>query len=139
MTKDRYIYTVQYELDANEEENEGRKRKGKNRTGKKQRSWLFMTFPFWVTIVSVAFAVFLDGWWYSWLFLLLIPVYYTTVLSVEKKKPSLFCYPLVLVIVYCTLGLFFNLWHPLWMIFLTVPIYYQTVRYFRKKREAEEE
>ena len=60
----------------------------------------------------------------GWLILLTIPLFYTGILATEKKKPVLFCYPVLTVIIYLLLGFGASLWHPSWIIFLTIPIFY---------------
>ena len=54
-----------------------------------------MEFPIWLVSV-VAFFLFgfldiLGGWVTSWLWFLVIPLYYTTVKAIQKKKVNIFC------------------------------------------------
>lgn len=35
----------------------------------------------------------------------------------EKKKPIIFCYPVLVVIIYLLCGILFKLWHPMWIVF----------------------
>lgn len=42
----------------------------------------------------------------------------------EKKKPIIFCYPVLVVIIYLLCGILFKLWHPMWIVFLTIPLFY---------------
>ena len=46
------------------------------------------------------------------------------VLELEKKKPVVFCYPVLVLIVFLLLGFAKSLWHPAWILFLTIPIFY---------------
>lgn len=93
---------------------------------KKKHGWFFISFPFFDVIAyAVVGAVFgVKGWAYGWLILLIIPLFYTTVIAVQKKKPVIFCYPVLVVLVYLLCGFLYSLWHPLWIIFLTIPIFY---------------
>lgn len=93
---------------------------------KKKRGWLFSAYPI-VTIIAYCIigTVFSPkGWYMGWLILLTIPLFYTGILAAEKKKPVLFCYPVLTVIIYLLLGFGASLWHPSWIIFLTIPIFY---------------
>lgn len=42
----------------------------------------------------------------------------------EKKKPIIFCYPVLVLILFLLCGFFLKLWHPMWIIFLTIPLFY---------------
>lgn len=53
-----------------------------------------------------------------------IPLFYTGIIAIEKKKPVIFCYPVLVLIVFLLLGFAKSLWHPAWILFLTIPIFY---------------
>ncbi|MCM1285408.1 MAG: helix-turn-helix domain-containing protein [Acetobacter sp.] len=93
---------------------------------KKKRGWLFPSYPVLMVILycilGSAFSP--KGWYMGWLVLLTIPLYYTGVIAAEKKKPIIFCYPVLAVMIFLLLGLGAGLWHPAWIIFLTIPIFY---------------
>lgn len=93
---------------------------------KKRRSWLFPSYPVIAVIVyCVLGAVFgANGWKIGWITLLTIPLFYTGVIAIEKKKPIIFCYPVLALIIFLLLGFGAGLWHPSWIIFLTIPIFY---------------
>lgn len=88
--------------------------------------WLFISYPviilFVYAVIGVCFGAF--GWMTGWIVFLTIPLFYTGVIAVKKKKPIIFCYPVLATLVYLMLGFFLNLWHPMWLIFLTIPIFY---------------
>lgn len=65
-----------------------------------------------------------NGWYYSWAFLVSVPVVMSFFTALEKKKVSDFCYPVLIVIIYCLVGVLSNIWHPTWVIFLTIPLFY---------------
>ena len=64
------------------------------------------------------------GWTYSWISLLLIPVFFSLIESIKRKRISAFLFPVLIVAIYMILGLVFGLWHPYWFIFLFVPLFY---------------
>ena len=65
-----------------------------------------------------------NGFSVSWTLFITIPVYYSVIDCIKKKRFSEFCYPVFLVAIYCFIGMQWNLWHPYWIIFITIPIYY---------------
>lgn len=102
---------------------------------KKKRGWLYTAYPVITIIVYCILGVLFppEGWYIGWTVLLTIPLYYTGVAAVEKKKPVIFCYPVLAVLIYVLLGLCAGLWHPSWIIFLTIPIYYIVTANIGKK------
>lgn len=65
-----------------------------------------------------------NGWKMGWIVLLTIPLFYTGIIAAEKKKPVIFCYPVLVLIVFLLLGFLKSMWHPAWILFLTIPIFY---------------
>lgn len=93
---------------------------------KKPKFWLEVPYP---VICALAYLIFgfydiCGGWALSWIIFVTIPVYYTFVEAIYKKRFAEFCYPVFCVVVYLVCGLYFHNWHPSWLIFVTVPIYY---------------
>lgn len=103
-------------------ENQAYKKKKPYETG----GWLFISYPvIMVFLYAVIGAVFGGkGWMIGWIVFLTIPLFYTSVIAAKKKKPIIFCYPVLALIVFLLFGFFMNLWHPMWLIFLTIPIFY---------------
>lgn len=103
-----------------EKEREERKKE------KKRRSWLFPSYPVLAVIAYCLIGAFMgaNGWKIGWIVLLTIPLFYTGVIAIEKKKPVIFCYPVLVLIVFLLLGFGKSLWHPAWILFLTIPIFY---------------
>lgn len=100
---------------------------------KAQKMWL--AFPYYI-IALLAFFLWgfsgvCCGFALSWVCILTIPLYYTTVKAIFKKNPKIFCYPILIVIIYIVLGMLYGLWHPLWIIFLTIPLYYMICTIFK--------
>ena len=103
-----------------EKEREERKKE------KKRRSWLFPSYPVLAVIAYCLIGAFMgaNGWKIGWIVLLTIPLFHTGVIAIEKKKPVIFCYPVLVLIVFLLLGFGKSLWHPAWILFLTIPIFY---------------
>lgn len=99
----------------------------------------FMMFPYYL-ITAVAYIVFglfniCGGFAYGWIVFLTIPLYYTTVEAIIKRKPSAFCFPALVVIVYLIFGFGWGLWHPSWVIFLSIPVYYSMCSFFKHRKD----
>ncbi len=70
---------------------------------------------------------YINGWIYSWTFLLLIPCGLTLVKAVVLKKYSIFFFPIIPIIVYLYLGLQHGNWLLSMLVFLLIPVYYIVV------------
>lgn len=93
---------------------------------KKKRGWLFVSFPVIAVIIYCILGVLFspEGWYIGWTVLLTIPLFYTGIIAIEKKKPVIFCYPVLVLLIFMLLGLCKSLWHPSWILFLTIPLFY---------------
>lgn len=101
--------------------------KGRKQEKKKvHHTWVFYSYPVLMVILYAVLGVLFSpkGWYMGWIVFLTIPLFYTGVLAYNKKKPVIFCYPVLMLIIYLLGGFFLKLWHPLWIIFLTIPIFY---------------
>lgn len=87
--------------------------------------WQSFAFPVLVTLVFLALGFF-GGWWHpGWLVFLTIPLYYSVVDIVTRKKSwKHFAYPVLAVLIFLALGSLGGWWHPGWLVFLTIPLYY---------------
>lgn len=68
---------------------------------------------------------------------LTIPLYYTLVEAIYKRRADHFAYPVVVVIAYILMG-YFNVlggWAVGWVVFLTIPVYYWICSLFRHKNK----
>ena len=81
-------------------------------------------YPIVTTIAFLAIGLFFGGWYWAWTLFLTIPVYYSLVSTIRKKKLSNFAYPVFTAFVFFLLGMLYGVWHPGWIIFVTIPIYY---------------
>lgn len=100
----------------------------------KKRGWFFISYPIIMAIAYVILGVCFGvrGWITGWIVFLSIPLFYTGIVAYEKKKPIIFCYPVLVLIIYLLCGFFAKLWHPMWIMFLTIPIFYI---YFAVKKQ----
>ena len=81
-------------------------------------------YPIITLVAFLALGLFFNAWYWAWTLFLTIPVYYSLVTAICRKKFSNFAYPVFVAFLYCLFGMLLNLWHPGWLIFITVPIYY---------------
>lgn len=88
--------------------------------------WLRLPYPIATVIVYILFGAFnvMGGWAYGWIVFLTIPLYYTLVEAIIKRKAKIFCYPVLVAMVFLIIGFAFGWWHPGWVLFLTIPLYY---------------
>lgn len=110
-------------------------KKEKEKKPKKKRGWLFSSYPIIMVIAyTIIGAVFGKmGWAIGWIVLLTIPIFYTTIIAIEKKKPVIFCYPALVLIIFLLCGFLLSKWHPMWILFLTIPIFYIATAKINKK------
>jgi transcriptional regulator with XRE-family HTH domain len=93
-------------------------------------------YPVIVTIAFFLAGFMLNLWHPAWMLFLTIPLYYTTIASIEKKNPAIFCYPVLTVIIFLLLGFMFSsTWRWAWLIFLTIPMYYTWIGTYKKFKE----
>lgn len=105
----------------------------KEYVGKRQDKSLWSAFPY--TIIATAFYLvcgftdILGGWGCAWIVFLTIPLYYSLIEAIYKRKADAFAFPVLVVTIYLWLGMYYNFWHPSWIIFLSVPVYYFVVHF----------
>lgn len=102
------------------------KQEHKEKKVHKKRGWLFVSYPIIMVLLYAVIGSYFGakGWITGWIVLLTIPLFYTGIIAAEKKKPIIFCYPVLALLVYLLFGFFASLWHPMWIIFITIPIFY---------------
>lgn len=88
--------------------------------------WMRFPYPIVAVIAYILFGVFgvMGGWAFGWIVFLTIPLYYTLVEAILKRKAQIFCYPVLAAAIFLILGFAWGVWHPAWVIFLTIPIFY---------------
>ena len=93
------------------------------------------------TVILLAFFILgfsFGAWYWAWTLFLTVPVYYSLISAIRKKRFSSFAYPPFTVFIFLLFGMLFGNWHPGWIIFFTIPIYYPIAasidKYNYKKR-----
>lgn len=92
----------------------------------KNNIWRKLPYPIITVAAYILFGVFnvMGGWAWGWIVFLTIPLYYTLVEAILRRKPYIFCYPVLCLMVFLILGATMGIWHPAWVVFLTAPIFY---------------
>ena len=93
---------------------------------KPTKFWLEIPYPIICTIAYLicGFGNYFGGWGLSWVIFVTIPIYYSLVEAIYKRRFCEFAYPIFAAFVYLVLGLYYGNWHPSWLIFVTIPVYY---------------
>ena len=93
---------------------------------KNSNFWKKLPYPIVTVVAYILFGTFniMGGWGWGWIVFLTIPLYYTLVEAIIRRKPYIFCYPVLAVMIFLILGATMGIWHPAWVIFLTIPIFY---------------
>ena len=81
-------------------------------------------YPIVCVIAFLAIGFFAGGWGWAWTLFITIPVYYSLLDSIRKRRCTEFAYPVFVAFLYCLFGMLYSWWHPGWLIFVTIPIYY---------------
>lgn len=81
-------------------------------------------YPTVVTLAFLLLGFLLHAWYWAWTLFLSVPVYYSFIGAIRKRRLASFAYPPFTAFMFCLFGMLYNIWHPMWLIFLTVPIYY---------------
>lgn len=79
----------------------------------------------WIIILAylITGCVF-DAWYVNWILFLVIPIWNSLLVAIERKNAYYFSYPVLVTLVYLFLGFYYYAWHPGWIIYLTIPVYY---------------
>ena len=91
---------------------------------KRFRLWYELPYPILITIAYLLWGFLGNGWAIGWTMYVTIPLYYSTIDCIRRRRLSSFCYPVLVAFVYLLIGMAWNLWHPWWILFATVPIFY---------------
>lgn len=117
---------------SDQENNDDNKDYGDNdydetNTYNKLATSLLINLPYPI-IITIAYLLlgFLtdDGWMIGWTLYVTIPIYYSVIDCIKRKRVTPFNYPVFTTFIFLLLGMAFHIWHPLWIIFLTIPAYY---------------
>ena len=93
---------------------------------KPTRCWLEIPYPIICAIAYLIFGFYdiCGGWGLSWIIFVTVPVYYSFVEAIYKRRFAEFAYPVFAACMYLYLGMYHGNWHPSWLIFVTIPVYY---------------
>ncbi len=93
----------------------------------------YLPYPIVITIAYLLWGFLGDGWALGWTLFVTIPIYYTLIDCIKKKKASHFAYPFLVAFIYLFVGMKWGYWHPNWVLFITIPIYYAIVEAIEKR------
>ena len=104
----------------------------------KSSFWYKVPYPMLCLITYLTFGCLniCGGWALSWIIFTTLPLYYSIVEAIYKRKLSSFAYPVLTASTYLFVGLYFGCWHPSWIIFLTIPLYYFIAGLFDKNSKS---
>ena len=91
-------------------------------------------YPILVTVIYLLWGFLLDGWAVGWTLYVTIPVYYSIIECLHKKRLSNFSFSCLVTFVFLLCGMAWNLWHPYWLVFLTIPIYHSVASVIDKTK-----
>ena len=81
-------------------------------------------YPLVVTIGFFLLGALANAWWIAWILFCTVPVYYSLVTCIHKRKFTPFAYSVFSTCIYLYIGMAYKMWHPGWIIFLTIPVYH---------------
>ena len=110
------------------------------KSGGKAKFWLSLPYPIICTIAYILFGCLdiLGGFGQSWIIFVTIPLYYSLVHAIAKKRLCDFAYPVFCAFAFLYLGMYHDNWHPSWVIFITIPVYYSIAGFLDKRRKEKE-
>ena len=110
------------------------------KSGGKAKFWLSLPYPIICTIAYILLGCFdvLGGFGHSWIIFVTIPIYYSIVHAIAKKRFCDFAYPVFCAFTFLYLGMYHGNWHPSWVIFITIPVYYSIAGALDKRRKEKE-
>ena len=83
-----------------------------------------LPYPIVVTVAFFLWGALGNAWHIAWTLFVTIPVYYSVIECIHKRRLALFAYPVFVTFLYLLVGMVWGVWHPTWVIFITIPIYY---------------
>jgi HTH-type transcriptional regulator/antitoxin HipB len=92
-----------------------------------------LPYPIVITIAYLLWGFLGDGWALGWTLFVTIPVYYSIIDCIKKKKASHFNYVFLVAFIYLFVGMKWGYWHPNWILFITIPIYYAITAAIEKR------
>lgn len=88
--------------------------------------WKAVPYPVICSVLYLLFGFYniCGGWALSWIIFVTVPIYYSLIDVISKKRLTNFAYPVFCAFAYLYIGLYHGNWHPSWLVFITIPIYY---------------
>ncbi len=125
--------------DEGDEGDAGKDEKGISMKAELHFNWSELPYPIIITAAFLLLGFLVpDGFAIFWTLFITIPIYYTVVECIRKKRVSPFAYPVFCAFLYCLFGMLFGIWHPGWLIFVSIPIFYTVAgvidRHIARKR-----
>ena len=104
---------------------------------KKFRFWYALPYPIIITAVYLLMGFLWEkGWAVGWTLYVTIPLYYTLIDCIRRKKLTPFCYPVLMAFLYVFIGMMWDVWHPTWIMFVTIPIFYSIASAIDKRNRT---
>lgn len=97
------------------------------------RLLMYLPYPIIITIAYLLWGFLWNGWAIGWTLYVTVPVYYSILECIRKKKASCFAYPALITFIYLFVGMQWGYWHPNWLLFVTIPIYYAIAEAIEKR------
>jgi hypothetical protein len=99
-----------------------------------------MSVPYPI-ICTIAYLLFgclniCGGWGRAWIVFITIPIFYSIIGAIHKRKFTTFAYPIFTALIFFYMGLYHGIWHPSWIIFITVPVYYPIAEAIDRRIQA---
>jgi len=99
------------------------------------RFWYKLPYPIIVTVAYLLMGFLWEkGWAVGWTLYVTIPVYYTVIDCIRRKRLAPFCYPVFVAFIYLFVGMMWETWHPTWIMFVTIPIFYSIASAIDKRK-----
>lgn len=113
---------------ADEEKSENGNDTEEDKEQQKKRGfgiWYSLPYPIIITVIYLLLGFFTPrGWEIGWTLYVTIPVYYSIIDCIRRKKLTPFAYPVFVTFIFLLFSMLYGIWHPLWIIYTTISIYY---------------
>lgn len=87
--------------------------------------WYSLPYPIIITVIYLLLGFLTPrGWEIGWTLYVTIPVYYSLIDCIRRKRFAPFAYPVFVTFIFLLFGMLYGIWHPLWIIYTTISIYY---------------
>ncbi len=101
---------------------------------KKFRLWYSLPYPIVITAIYLLWGFLWDGWAVGWTLYVTVPVYYSVIDCIRRKRITPFCYPVFVAFLYLLVGMAWGIWHPTWIAFVTIPVFYPIASAIDKRK-----